>query len=105
MQQAGAALVGEHDFAAFCAAGSSVQTTVREVYELAVQRQGEIVEIHVLGNGFLYKMVRVIVGTLVEVGLGRMPPERVGEILQSRDRRLAGATAPPQGLTLVQVEY
>jgi tRNA pseudouridine38-40 synthase len=105
MQQAGAELVGEHDFAAFCAAGGSAQTTVRELYELSVQRNDEIVEIGVIGNGFLYKMVRIIVGTLVDVGLGKMSPERVGEILQSRDRSLAGATAPPQGLTLVKVEY
>ncbi|MBU0610567.1 MAG: tRNA pseudouridine(38-40) synthase TruA [Armatimonadetes bacterium] len=105
MQEAGARLVGEHDFAAFCAAGGAARTTVRELYEVAVERNGEIVEIDVLGSGFLYMMMRIIVGTLVEVGLGKLTPARVGEILAGRDRRQAGATAPAGGLTLVRVEY
>lgn len=105
MGQAAAALVGEHDFAAFCAAGGSAKTTVREIDDLTVRREGEIIEVSVSGNAFLYMMVRIIVGTLVEVGLGKMPPARVREILDSRDRTQAGATAPPHGLTLMRIEY
>lgn len=113
MQQAAAVLVGEHDFAAFRAAGGSAKTTVRDLHELTVRRNddrtmrqhGEIIEISVSGNAFLYMMVRIIVGTLVEVGLGKLTPQQVQEILQSRDRDRAGATAPPQGLTLMRIEY
>jgi tRNA pseudouridine38-40 synthase len=97
MQQAAATLVGKHDFAAFCASGSAVRNTVREIYELTVRPAGEIIEIDVRGNGFLYMMVRIIVGTLVEVGRGRMAPEQMAAILQSRDRRQAGPTAPARG--------
>jgi len=105
MAEAAEVLVGEHDFAAFCAAGGSAQTTVRTLYEVSVSRDDEVIEIGVAGNGFLYMMVRNIVGTLVEVGLGRMPAERVAAILASRDRSQAGPTAPAQGLTLVGVGY
>ncbi len=105
MQAAASELVGEHDFAAFCAAGGAARTSVREVLELSVERRGELIEITVLGNGFLYMMVRIIVGTLVEVGRGRMSPARVREILASRDRTRAGPTAPPRGLALIRVEY
>lgn len=105
MQEAAGHLLGEHDFAAFCAAGCSAKTTVRELYDLGVRRVEEIVEISACGNAFLYMMVRIVVGTLVEVGLGKVPPEGVREILESRDRNLAGATAPAQGLTLMRVWY
>lgn len=105
MQEAAGHLVGEHDFAAFCAAGGSAKTTVRELTELTVRRNDEIIEISVCGNAFLYMMVRIIVGTLVQVGLGRLEAERVREILESRDRNEAGPTAPPQGLTLMRIEY
>jgi tRNA pseudouridine38-40 synthase len=105
MQAAAEPLVGEHDFAAFCAAGSATKTTVRELDELSVAQQDELIEMRLVGNGFLYMMVRIIVGTLVEAGLGRMAPDEVGRILASRDRTQAGPTAPPQGLTLVRIEY
>jgi tRNA pseudouridine38-40 synthase len=105
MGDAGRVLVGEHDFAAFCAAGGSAKTSVREIFSLEVRREGELIDVGVEGNGFLYMMVRIIVGTLVEVGLGKLSPRRVAEILQSRDRGRAGATAPPQGLTLVGIDY
>lgn len=105
MQEAGQSLVGRHDFAAFCAAGSAVRETTREVTRLEWLAEGDVVEMRVEGTGFLYMMVRIIVGTLVEVGLGRWMPERVGEVLASRDRHQAGPTAPPQGLCLVRVEY
>jgi tRNA pseudouridine38-40 synthase len=105
MFEAGQSLVGEHDFSAFCAAGGSAQTMTRTVEQLACCGEGEVVTFEVVGNGFLYMMVRIIVGTLVEVGLGRMPGEQVAMILDSKDRGQAGPTAPPQGLSLMQVEY
>lgn len=105
MQEAGESFVGEHDFAAFCAAGGSAQTSVREIQSLQLAREGEIIETSVVGNGFLYMMVRIIIGTLVEVGMRRWPASRVAEVLAGRDRSKAGPTAPPQGLTLVEVEY
>lgn len=105
MQQAAVWLVGKHDFAAFCAAGGSASHTVREIFGLDVRQCREIIEISVSGNAFLYMMVRIIVGTLVEVGKGKLQPEQVGAILGGRDRGLAGATAPPCGLTLMTVEY
>ena len=105
MSEAAQALIGKHDFAAFCAAGSSVTDTVRQIHRLDVQRDGDLIEIFVGGNGFLYKMVRIIVGTLVEVGLGRREPGDVERILLGRDRNQAGRTAPAQGLSLVKVAY
>jgi len=105
MQQGARHLWGEHDFAAFCAAGGSAKTTVRTLYELTVERQGDMIEVKASGNGFLYMMMRIIVGTLVEVGLGKRPAEEMAAILASRDRRRAGPTAPPHGLTLQQIEY
>ncbi len=105
MQAAADLLVGEHDFAAFCNSGSTVKTTVRKVKRVDVSREGETLEVRIEGNGFLYMMVRIIVGTLVEVGAGRMPAEQVAEILAGRDRRAAARTAPPQGLTLIEVSF
>lgn len=105
MREAGEALVGEHDFAAFCAAGSSVVSTVRQVRRLEWNEDTEVYEARIEGNGFLYMMIRIIMGTLVEVGLGRRPAQEMGEILASRDRRQAGVTAPPQGLNLIKVYY
>ena len=105
MREAGQHLVGEHDFAAFCAAHGSAKTSLREVYTLDILRDAEVVELRIEGNGFLYMMVRIIMGTLVEVAQGKMPPQRVGEILTSCDRNQAGSTAPPQGLSLVRISY
>ena len=105
MQAAADRLVGEHDFAAFCASGSTVKTTVRELRRVDVSREGETIEVRIEGNGFLYMMVRIIVGTLVEVGAGRMSDEQVAEILAGGDRRAAARTAPAQGLTLIEVSY
>ncbi len=109
MQRAADILIGEHDFAAFETAGSKRVSTVREVYRVAVQRMAtepwDRVAIEVEANGFLYNMVRNIVGTLMVVGIGKQDPPWVESVLQSRDRRRAGPTAPPQGLCLMSVVY
>ena len=104
MQKAAGYLTGEHDFASFCAAGSQAQTTVREIYSCEVRSDGEEIVIRVTGAGFLYNMVRIIAGTLSEIGKGFYPPEKMKDIIEARDRTAAGATAPPQGLTLVRIE-
>lgn len=98
-------IVGEHDFASFCSAGSQVKTTVRTVYALDISKEDDIITIRISGNGFLYNMVRIIVGTLLKVGLKVYPPEHVGEIIESKDRYAAGPKAPARGLTLVGIEY
>lgn len=107
MKAAALHLVGEHDFAAFttreCAEKKT--TTVRTIHRCEVRAEGARIEIEVEGSGFLHNMVRAIAGTLADVGAGRFGPDEIPEILASRDRRRAGRTAPPQGLTLVRVEY
>ena len=105
MQAAAAFLVGEHDFASFCSAGSQVKETVRTIYRLDLKREGNMVSFQVEGNGFLYNMVRIIAGTLIEVGIGSYPPERVREMLEARDRIRCGPKAPACGLTLVGIRY
>lgn len=109
MQQAAAKLVGKHDFAAFEASGAKRKTTVRSVSELTVGRACPSVPSFILfeieADGFLYNMVRNIVGSLVEIGRGARPPEWIEDVLLSRDRRHAGPTAPPRGLFLVSVTY
>jgi tRNA pseudouridine38-40 synthase len=105
MNAAAGALIGEHDFAAFQASGSDVITTRRELAaSRVVFRDGQTVY-EVTGTGFLRHMVRNIVGTLVDIGRGRRPIEDMTRVLHSRDRAQASATAPPQGLTLVRVDY
>jgi len=105
MGQAARTLLGRHDFSAFCAAGGSVTDMVRLIDRLEVSQDGEMVRVYVQADGFLYKMVRIIAGTLVEVGRGRWKPLAVAEILASRDRARAGPTAPGCGLWLVKVSY
>ncbi len=105
MQQACKFFVGEHDFASFCAAGSQVESTVREIYDLHVKKEGDLLTISVTGNGFLYNMVRIIAGTLLKVGSGQFAPEDIEKIIQGKDRSLAGPTAPAKGLTLVEIRY
>lgn len=106
MQAAGRYLVGEHDFAAFQATGSSIKSTVRTIWSLDVTAQDrEHILISVSGNGFLYNMVRIMVGTLLSVGTGRLTSAQVGEILAARDRSQAGSTAPALGLCLEMVYY
>ena len=109
MHAAGQALLGRHDFSSFETAGSERAHSVRTVHELTVTRGvGELsdrVTVEVAGDGFLYNMVRTIVGTLVEVGAGKRGIEWPAEVLAARDRRAAGQTAPPHGLFLVSVDY
>lgn len=105
MKEAAEYIVGEHDFACFCSAGSQVETTVRTVYSLDVSKTGDVISVRISGSGFLYNMVRIIAGTLMQVGQGVYPPEYVKEIIESADRGKAGPTAPACGLTLVGIEY
>ena len=105
MNQAAAYLVGEHDFKSFCSAGAQVQTTVRTIYAVNVTKEDDMVHIRITGNGFLYNMVRIIAGTLMQVGTGLMEPEQVKGILEARDRSKAGPTAVAKGLTLVEIRY
>lgn len=105
MQQAADYLVGKHDFVSFCNVRTQVEDTVRTVTELEVLRQGEEITIRISGNGFLYNMVRIIVGTLIRVGRGFYTPENVKEILEAKDRKAAGVTAPAHGLMLVEIRY
>ncbi len=105
MKEAASYLLGEHDFKSFCSAKSQVEDTVRTIYSLDILKEGDEITLRIRGNGFLYNMVRIIAGTLLNVGNGRMEPEELAEILIARDRRAAGPTAPAKGLTLVGMEY
>lgn len=105
MRQGAFYVLGTHDFAAFCAFGKKKKSTVRTIYALDVEAAGEEVRISVTGNGFLHHMVRILVGTLVEIGLGRRKPEEMLSILESGNRENAGVTMPAKGLILWQVTY
>lgn len=104
MQEAASYLVGEHDFKSFCSVGTVVESTVRNIFDLQVFREGKEIIIRVTGNGFLYNMVRIIAGTLIEAGRGNIKPYEVKQILEQKDRGSAGPTAPANGLTLCQYE-
>ena len=105
MQRAAAFLEGEHDFQSFCQSGAQVESTVRTIYYVQIEEQGAELVIRVCGNGFLYNMVRILAGTLMEVGQGKREPESMKEILEARNRSTAGPTAPAHGLTLVKYEF
>lgn len=105
MKEAAAYIVGEHDFKSFCCVRTQAESTVRTIYSLEVLQEGSEIIIRIKGNGFLYNMVRIITGTLIQVGKGRFSPEYVKQMLEAKDRTVAGQTAPPQGLTLVGIEY
>lgn len=105
MRQAARYIVGEHDFKSFCAVRTQAEETVRTVYSLDVIKEEDTITIRISGNGFLYNMVRIIAGTLMEVGRGTYPPEHVAAIIDARDRKQAGPTAVAQGLTLISMEY
>ena len=106
MKAAAAVFAGEHDFAAFCAAGGSQKTTVRRLFGVKVEAKGDdpcLIEIEVSGEAFLYNMVRIIAGTLLYVGLGKIEPSEVASIIEGGDRSMAGKTLPAKGLTLEKV--
>lgn len=115
MRRAAGYLTGEHDFASFCNIRTNVEDTVRTIYSLEILEQAahgtpgvwdaDEITIRIRGNGFLYNMVRIIVGTLLRVGRGFYTPKQVREILEAKDRQAAGVTAPPQGLVLAGIEY
>ena len=105
MKKAAEYIVGEHDFKSFCCVNTQAESTVRTIYSLDVYRDGDEIVLRIRGNGFLYNMVRIITGTLIQVGKGRFKPEYVKEMLEAKDRTVAGQTAPPQGLTLMCIDY
>ena len=105
MRKAAEYLMGEHDFASFCANKKMKKSTVRIVDKIDIARKGEYLYLTFHGNGFLHHMVRILTGTLFEVGLGKRTPESMSELLEAKNRALAGVTAPAQGLCLVKVDY
>ena len=105
MREAAGYLVGEHDFKSFCSIHTSVETTVRTIYVIDVKKEGDVITIRIEGSGFLYNMVRIIAGTLVEVGNGRLEPKALQQILDKKDRSAAGPTAPACGLTMIGIEF
>ena len=105
MKKAASHMVGKHDFKAFMAEGSDVVDTVREVFYLEVTRNGDYIDVRICADGFLYNMVRIIVGTLTEVAYGRISADEISKIIASKDRKNAGMTAPASGLYLNSVNY
>ncbi len=105
MRAAAQLFIGEHDFGGFCSAGSQVKSTVRCIYDIKILKNGEDIKIQITGNGFLYNMVRIIAGTLIEVCMGRREIETVKQAIDRKDRTLAGPTAPARGLVLLKIVY
>lgn len=105
MQHAAQYFVGEHDFKSFCSAHTQVDVTVRTIESLTVTKDQDIITIRVIGNGFLYNMVRILAGTLMQVGMGEKQPEDMEKILAACDRAAAGPTAPAHGLTMVGISF
>lgn len=106
MKKAAVFFIGEHDFAGFCSAHTSAKTTVRTIYDISVEKTSENeISIYVTGNGFLYNMVRIIAGTLIFVGMNKIIPENMLNIIESKDRKKAGKTAGPSGLCLINAEF
>ncbi len=105
MRRSAAYLIGKHDFSSFKNSGSSIKTSVRTIYEINISSCDDLIRISIMGDGFLYNMVRIISGTLIEAGIGKIEPEEIEYIIESKDRSSAGKTAPPQGLCLEEVYY
>lgn len=116
MQKAAEYLCGKHDFTSFSSIKTGVKSKVRTIYKIEIDEcdpyemncdsyESRLIKIKIVGNGFLYNMVRIIVGTLINVGIGSYPPEKIKEILAGNNRKLAGSTAPAKGLTLIDIEY
>lgn len=98
-------LIGKHNFLAFSSVGRPVLDPVREIYSASLEKNGGVITITLTGNGFLYNMVRIVAGSIVEIGLGLLPENAVEKAFVSLDRKSLGATLPPHGLTLISVEY
>ena len=105
MQKAAEYLVGEHDFASFCSNPKMKKSTVRIVDKINIERSGSYINLEFHGTGFLQHMVRILTGTLIEVGYGKRTPESIPELINAKDRKQAGFTAPAQGLCLMKVDY
>lgn len=105
MREAAEYLIGEHDFKSFCGTGAQVKTTIRTVKKIQIEKNKDRITIRITGEGFLYNMVRIIAGTLMDIGGGLYPPEKMQEILEAKDRKKAGSTAPARGLTLMEIQY
>lgn len=105
MKQAASAFIGEHDFKSFCANKRMKKSTVRTIYDIAFEETEDKLVLHFYGNGFLYQMVRILTGTLIEVGEGKRKPSEMESILQAGSREAAGFTAPSRGLFLREVYY
>ena len=105
MQEAANYLIGEHDFKSFCSARTQVESTVRHVTDINFRREGNMIIMQIKGYGFLYNMVRIIMGTLLKCGMGMYEPSHVKEILDACDRAKAGPKSEACGLTLVGIEY
>lgn len=105
MDEAAKYFIGVHDFKSFCCVRTQAETTIREIFSADVFRDDEDIVIRVTGAGFLYNMVRIIAGSLMEVGSGKYEPIHIKEVLEGADRTLAGPTAEPQGLTLISIDF
>lgn len=105
MEKAAKYVIGTHDFTSFCASGSSVKDFARTVTSCSLWQDKQFLHLEVKGNGFLYNMVRIIAGTLLEVGKGKIEAQQIKDILKAKNRNLAGPTLPPQGLCLMKVDY
>ena len=105
MHEAAQCLIGEHDFTSFCSVHAQSNTRVRTIYDASVIRQADEITIRVTGNGFLYNMVRIIAGTLIEVGEAKRTSESIKAVIEKKDRAAAGITAPPQGLCLMEYRF
>ena len=105
MKKAAKFFEGEHDFKAFKASGTSSKSSIRTIYKAEVFQKDDRVYIELTGNGFLYNMVRIIAGTLLDVGIGKIEPEEIINIIESKDRSKAGKTLPAKGLCLIEVNY
>lgn len=105
MREAAAYLEGKHDFKSFCSVDSQAESTVRTIYRIDILEEGNLLKFRISGNGFLYNMVRIVVGTLIEFGREKYPTERMPEIIAACDRKQAGPTMPAKGLTLVRYDF
>lgn len=105
MKEASKYFIGEFDFKGFCSAKTEIKNTVRQIFSVDIQKNNDIIDLYFTGNGFLYNMVRILAGTLLDVGLSKIPVSDIQSIIRSRDRAKAGRTLPAEGLTLISIDY